>query len=81
VGGTALSEALLRARLDLTPQALNASWLRHSHAGDAAAEAWQVHPPESEPLRLRAMATPCQAMHAASGGDSRSISGHSLSGS
>ncbi len=40
IGGATLSRALLAAHPGTTPEELHAAWLRHSDAGDAAADVW-----------------------------------------
>lgn len=68
LGGTTLSRALLAASPGLTPEELEAAWLRYSDAGDAAAEVWRGAPPRAgTPLALREVEDLFEALHEASG--------------
>src|SRR5690242_11600649 len=49
VGGAAFSQALLVAMPGLTADDLRGAWLRHSDAGDAAADLWQGFRPTGDP--------------------------------
>src|ERR1051325_11270564 len=48
IGGSALSTALLAARPDRTADDLSAAWLKHSDAGDTAADLWRSEEHTSE---------------------------------
>ncbi len=67
LGGATFSQALLQALPSLTPEELNAAWLRHSDAGDTAADVWERAEPVGEPLTLREVAETFEALAVAKG--------------
>lgn len=67
VGGAAFGAALLEALPGLSGEALHAAWLRHSDAGDTAAEVWEAFQPAGEPYTLIQVAELFEALHAAKG--------------